>query len=396
MKRRSFFLFLVGEIEFEAGIEDGARLLNLFMEYGIVYRGFEAIDGERIRFRLSSISSVMLTRLCRKRKISIKKVESRGIPPILYKHRKRVGLLIGAVIAAILLCVYDGYIWDITVSGNESVTYSEVVAALEDKGLAIGTAISGLNVDRIKTAVMVDEERISWMAINVVGTVAHVQIRERTDPKAETPTMPANIVASCDGVIERVEVFRGSATVISGQAVSRGDILISGIRDLKTGGFSVTRAAGSVFAVTEHSFRVEVPYSYTQKNYEKAKNSEISIIFFGKEIKVLKINGNKGEFCDTIDRVDMLSMPKGARLPVGIKKSVDLAYTLTESRYDEKEAMEIAYYRLERMIASALPDAELLKKQIEVEQNEDAYILICTVKCIENIAETVEFEADLK
>ena len=92
----------------------------------------------------------------------------------------------------------------------------------------------------------------------------------------------------------------------------------------------------------------------------------------------------------------MLSMPWGERLPIGIKKVSELTYTLTESRYDEGEAMEIAYYRLERMIASALPDAQLLKKQIEVEQTEDAYVLICTVKCIENIAETVEFEADLK
>ena len=396
MKKCSFLLYLFGENEFTADLADGARLLNVFMEYGIIYRGFRATDGEKVVFSASSYSSVIITRLCRQKGIKITKTRSRGLPPAIYRYRNRVGIFIGAVIAAVLLSVYDNFIWDITVSGNESVTYSEVVNALSAHGLSVGSTISDLNVDRIKTAVMVDDTRISWMAINVEGTVAHVQVRETKSPSDETPKRPANIVASRDGQIENLEVFKGSAAVVSGQAVRKGDILISGVRDLKNGGFSVTRANGRVFAVTEHSFRVEVPYEYEQKIYEKGRKREISIIFFGKEIKVLKFNGNNGGFCDTIDSVDMLSLPGGVDLPVGIRKLKDIPYTVEKKFYSPEEAMEIAYYRLERMIEAEIPEAGILGKNIKAEIGERSYVLTCTVRCVEDIAETVEFDADLR
>ena len=395
MRRISFFRFLFGENEFSASSDDATRLLNLFMDYRVVYRDFMSED-DRVTFRCSSYSSLIITRLCRKNGIELTKTYSRGIPPALYRYRKRAGLFVGALIAAALLFIYDDYVWDITVSGNETVTYSEVVEALENHGLSVGSVISELNVDRIKTAVMVDDDRIAWMAINVEGTVAHVQIRENEKANGDTPKKPANVVAALDGQIEKVEVFRGSAAVISGQAVRKGDILISGIKDLKTGGFSVTRANGRVYAITERTFRVEIPYEYEQKNYEKAEIKEISVIFFGKIIKVLKINGNNGEFCDTIDRVDMIDLPGGNYLPFGIKRVESIPYSVTDGRYTADEAMELAYYRLEQDISASVPDAQILSKKIESEIGEDSYVLICTVRCIEDIAETVEFEADLR
>ena len=92
----------------------------------------------------------------------------------------------------------------------------------------------------------------------------------------------------------------------------------------------------------------------------------------------------------------MLSLPGEVDLPIGVKKVSSVPYTVTKERYTPEAAMDIAYFRLERQISSALPDAVILGKKIEGEMGESAYILKCTVKCIENIAETVEFEAYLQ
>lgn len=395
MRGASPFCFLCGEKEFASDMENSAKLLNLFMEYGIVYRKFGEREDGRVGFRCSAYASIMLLRLCAQRGIAVETVAFRGLPAILYRYRRRAGLLVGAVIAAMLITVYDDFVWDIEVIGNESVTYSYVVDALEKQGLSVGTRIEGLNVDRIKTSVMVNSDRISWMAINIEGTVAHVQIREAETAPNETPRKPANVVAAMDGQIERVEVFRGEAAVISGQAVRRGDVLISGVRDLKSGGFSVTRANGNVFAVTERTLTVEIPYEYEQKHYQKVQKNEISVIFFGKEIKILKNNGNEGVFCDTIESVDMISLPGGVRLPVGIKRVENHYYTVTKETYSRDEALELAYYRLGQRLASELPEAQIIGKRIETEIGERALSLICTVRCVENIAMTVEFEAEL-
>lgn len=395
MKHRSALLYIFGENYFTANINDATGILNLCMDYRVVYRGFHCIDKETVGFYCSSYSSLVLERLCRKNGIKIKKCGSRGIPPAIWRYRNRVGILIGMLLALMIVTVSDDYIWDIKVSGNETVTYSRVIEALSARGLTVGSKIKELDVDKIKTNVMVDNEDISWMTINVIGTVAHVQIRDRKEPLPPAPLKPANIVASRDGQIEYLEVFHGEAAVRSGEAVRKGDILISGIHDFKLGGFGVTRANGRVYAITEHTLEVEVPYDYVKKNYYDTKKSELSLIFFSKNIKLLKNGGNYSEFCDTIEGVDMMELPGGIRLPIGIRRVSFNYYTLTEEKYTAEEAMEIAYYRLEQKIADSLREVSILRKNIKAEIGDSSYKLVCYIQCIEDIAEVREFDADL-
>ena len=387
--------YVFGESYFTAQMKDGARLLNLCMEYGIVYRGFGEAGEGRVGLYCSTYSSVALRRLCANKGIELTLVGSRGLPPLIYRHRNRVGLLIGAVLAVIMISLSDNYLWDVRVSGNESLTYSQVTDALREQGLTVGTPLGGLDVDKIKTRIMVENDRISWMAINVIGTVAHVQIRERVSPEPSEKALPANIVASRDGQIEYLEVYQGDAAVKVGQAVRKGDLLISGIRESRVDGFSVTRAAGSVYAVTEREIRVEVPYEYDKKCYTGEQKSEISIIFFGKELKVLKYSGNYGEFCDTIESEEMLSLSDGVTVPFGIRKVSFAEYTVSRERYTPEEAMEIAYYRLSERISAELSSADILRKETVGEIGESAYVLICRIKCVEDIGLVSEFETNL-
>ena len=54
--------------------------------------------------------------------------------------------------------------------------------------------------------------------------------------------------------------------------------------------------------------------------------------------------------------------------------------------------MELAYYKLRELLESELMGAELLKKSVSYEITDTAYVLYCTVECIEDIAVMQEFE----
>ena len=54
--------------------------------------------------------------------------------------------------------------------------------------------------------------------------------------------------------------------------------------------------------------------------------------------------------------------------------------------------MNIAYYRLGEQIKNELFEAELIRKTVECEITDNAYILYCTVECIEDIAVMREFD----
>ena len=387
---------LFGKEEYLADIKDGARLLNLFKEYGIVYSDFED-DGEgHVRFCVSPLSAAAVKTLCEKKKIEIDRVRATGIPHLLYKYRNRWGLALGAIFATMIIFLSGRFLWEIRVSGNENVTYTEVVETLGKCGFSVGARLDELDVDAIETMVLLNSDKISWISINMSGTCAEVQIREAALPNETVPTRPANIVASRDGQVEYLEIFSGVAVVGEGSAVRRGDLLISGVRDSVTEGYSVKRASGKVFAITEREFQVEMPMEYERKISEKRQKSEMYFVFFSKEIKIFKRDTPNGVNCDTIDNVEVPRLFGGVRLPFGLRTVSTVAYeTVTESR-SESEAMELAYYRLNMEISEALPDAQILNKTVSWETSENSYVLKCKVKCIENIGETVEFDFEQK
>ena len=388
--------FLFGKEELRADISDGARLLNMFMEYGIVYSDFGETGDGKVSFCVSPFSAAAVVTLCEKKKIDIERIHASGIPRLLYKYRKRWGLAVGAVFATAIIFLSGQFLWDIRVTGNENVTYTEVVEALAKCGFSVGARLDELDIDSIETMTLLSSDKISWISINMMGTCADVQIREAALPNESTSSRPANIVATRDGQVEYLEIFSGVAAVGEGSVVRKGDLLISGVRDSIYGGYAVTRADGNVYAVTEREFSVEIPTEYDRKIVRKSEKSEVYIIFFSKELKIFKRDTPNGVNCDTIDNVEVPRFFGGARLPFGVRTVSTVTYeTVTESR-SESEAMELAYYRLNMEISEALPDAQILNKTVAWETSENSYVLKCKVKCIENIGETVEFDFEQK
>ena len=345
-----------------------------------------------MRFCVSPFSAAAVFTLCEKKKIEIERTAAAGVPNLIYKYRKRWGLAVGAVFAAMIIFLSGEYLWGIRVTGNESVSYSEVIEALAENGLSVGSRLDSLDIDAIETLVLLSSDKISWISINMTGTCAEVQIREAENPKEKEPTRPANIVASRDGQIEYIELFSGVAVVREGGAVRKGDLLISGVRDSNEYGYSITRASGKVFAITEREFEIEVPFEYEKKSPKSQKNAEIYITFFSKEIKIFKRDTPNSVNCDTIDIEESLRFFGEIRLPIGVRRVVEVSCETETLRYTDSEAIDLAYYKLNREIEETIPDAQILKKMITTEQREDAIVLKCKITCIENIGQTAEFD----
>jgi similar to stage IV sporulation protein len=383
----------VGQNELLADGKIGHRILNICMKNRIVYRD-PSIDKDGIlHLWCTPYMSYILVRECREAGIVIEEGHKCGIPHFLMRQRRRWGLFFGAIVALIMILASDNYIWDIRVTGNERVTYTELRDTLSECGLRVGSRIRELDVDSIETKTMLACKDISWMTINIQGTHANIQIREAgKKPEEDKPTSPSNLVAIRDGQIEYLEIFSGSAVVKGGDVVRKGDILVSGIYDSNHYGMFVTRSSGKVFARTKRSFTVEIPLEYERKMLIESKTVEKYLIFFSKEIKVFENAGNMGSSCDTIESVELLSFFGKDRLPVGVKTKTALFYEAEKCRYTETEAMELAYYRLGEIIRNELCEAELLSKRIECEITDKAYVLYCTVECVENIAVMQEFE----
>lgn len=389
----SLLSFLCGWVELSG---DGSRapdILSLCMRYSLVYSDlFLASDGT-IRVIASYGMASKIRGICEKAGILLTVRERRGILEGIRFCVHRPGIPIGAFLAIFLTLFASSRLWDIRVTGNTSLSESEVAAELLSAGLSLGAKLDEIDVDSIENRLLLRSERISWISVNLIGTVAEVQIREKLDTEVrENDTTPANLVARCDGVIVSCEVLHGNTLVKVGTAVRAGEVLVSGLYDSATMGYRYTRAEGTIYAETEHVFEIEVPYAYETTEYTDVTGKRYSLLFFGNRSGLYETGDIGME--NTVERITYLSV-FGTELPIGFVTETAYASETAIGRYSAERAMQIAYYRLEEEIA-ALPDMMgLLEKSISYEVADESYVLKCRIRCIENIAETKTIEIEL-
>lgn len=395
----SLLHFLTGSRSLRIGASFAGELMNLCRQYGFVYWDLR-FCGEHLCLDASLTTSRKIAQACRERGISVVIEKERGLPALLFRYRHRVGLAVGALCFAGIVFLSGRVLWGIEIDGNRSMSDEEVLSELRECGLTLGCSLSELDTEVLENRVLIASDEISWISVNLIGTVAHVEMREVEEIPPEEPTMDAaNLVAARSGRVELLENVRGSVMVKPGDVVSEGELLVSGISDMADGGIRYRIAEGQVWARTEYDFLIEIPFSYQQKRYTGRKKSEKSLIFFEKEIKFFSNSRNLPESCDTIeieDRVEYFSLWDGRSLPVGIRTVETREYELCETERDGRQAMTLAYEQLYEKIVTAVPEGTLVRKNVVTEQEERAFMLRCHAEYLENIAIVKEIELDFR
>lgn len=388
------YLF-VGSVAVSVTYDHIASLLNLCMYYCIPYTDFTPKeDCVTLRFRLSAMRK--LKKVCSERGVIYTVLDYKGLPAFLERYKYRWGIAVGIICAATLVFLSGCFIWDIRVTGNENITSAEVIELLDGYGFSVGTYIPSVNTDKLENKLLIDSRSISWISVNIVGTVAEVQIREYSEPKIEeTALKPANLVAKKSGVVEEVRIFRGKVMVKPYQYVEKGTLLVSGIYDSERVGFRYTRASGAVMARTTNEYYVEIPYEYEDIRYTGEEYCDKYLNFFDFSINISKNSGKEGVLYDKIDIVENCSLFEGLQTPLETHTVRYLAYEKVQAIRTAEEAEALAYYELSELLGEAAEDSVIIRKTITPKVGEDSFSLYCVVTAIEDIAKLSEFEVDM-
>ena len=393
----SIALFLRGSCTVAIPALHRTAAMNLCLQMGLQYSNFQWCEDGSVRFCCTASSARRFLAAAGKRDIEAEVLARSGLPRLFGRLTERKGLLVGAALALALTVLSGLFVWDVQVSGNVDLTEGEIIEELRACGFGVGSYLPALRVREIENRVLMASERIGWLSINTVGTVARVQViehivGENAEDSQSPGKRPANLVALCDGQIEYLELYRGNAVVTAGQAVKAGELLVSGLYDSQTGGFRYTRAAGRVMARTQRVLTVEIPLVYEEKVYEEPILEELEVHFFDFSYKIFKNSGNQDILCDIIKYNSNLGQLGDNRLPVSFSRTEMHPYHLEEHRRGAEEALALCYRELELQLNALSGDIQLLQKEITTEVGEDSVVLVCTLTCIENIAVVQEFE----
>ncbi len=316
-------------------------------------------------------------------KIKIKK--KYGWPFLAFKYKKRIGIIVGTVIFIGILKFLSLCIWNINVYGNESIATSDITTVMNDLGVKPGTLKSSINSAILKQEVMSKITDISWLSININGSCVNVSIKEKIkSPSLVEKGEPCNIISTNEGQIERFESYSGKPTVKEGDAVTKGQILISGVLQENEGKTNFVEAEGKVFARTKH------------KIVEKVKMNQLCAVDNGKTVKKFSISAMGKEIpltpwrnIDDQYRVEEIKTNLnffGVDLPVIFNQELCYQQECEEKMLSQDEASKYLDEIIKKR-EEELKDVKIISKDVENREEGEEFIAEVTLNCIENIGE---------
>lgn len=396
---------LIGTAEFSCASSVLPAVLDALMREEIPYDGLRRSEDGTGFFRVSSLDRRRVEIVCAPCG-GVCLCKTRGLPYLLHRYRRRFGIPLGIGLFCLLIYLSSHVIWSMDVSGNETVSDTQILSGLDRLGCGIGSYIPSLDLWQISNRYLLDDPDLVFLSVNLEGTHAHVRVMERTERDhdasdgEEGAGMPSNLVAARDGQIVRWEVTSGQAAVQVHDVVREGELLVSGVVNTKVHPdqtFRLERAVGKVYAQTHRKIEATVPLADTQTLRGEGEVIEKTLIFFRFRQKLFKKGGKVPLKYDIItEKTQWVLFRNSAAfqpipLPIWLVSSVRVPMTEREVLLDVDEARERAMQLLWETCDGELRDKELLRYEITDGVTEDglAYRAVMELDCIEDIAREV-------
>ena len=275
------------------------RVLNLCSARKLAFWDLDWEGAETFTCRMSRGDHRVLSRAAEKLDCTIEIVRREGAPYTLAKLRHRQALAVGIAACGAAVLIGSFFVWDIQIAGNETVPREVILRSLENNGVHRGCFGFALNGEDIRNHVLLEIPELSWVAVNVSGCRANVEVRERrTAPKPLDRKTPCNLVARRDGLVLRVQALGGTAAVLRGMSVTRGQLRISGVEDTAPYGARLTAGLGRVEGRTWYTLTANVPLTEAAKRYTGEEKRLRSLIFGTRRIKFFSNSSIDAGKCD--------------------------------------------------------------------------------------------------
>ncbi len=274
------FRWILGYVRFRASGGFAERFINLCAVNSFDLRDTKITENS-ISACVNAKDYIKLRPLAKKSGMTLRVVEKKGLYFYLYKHKNRIGLLIGFVIVSCFLSFTSLFVWNVDVVGCENVSKELIAQTISQLGVHEGSFKPWINADEVNSRAMIElSEKVSWLSVNIKGTHATVEVRDFIPKrKDETYKEPCNIVADFDGLILTIEVHNGQKANREGNGVNKGDLLISGIVENRNTSSQFMEARGKITA--RHNVNIEENYFLKSKckNYYKAEKRNLLSLF---------------------------------------------------------------------------------------------------------------------
>ncbi|MDD6762645.1 MAG: sporulation protein YqfD [Clostridiales bacterium] len=395
---KKIFKFITGYVIIEITGKNKEKFISMCLH------NFMRIDnivpeGDGFLLRMEIRDFLRIPRLVYKCGVRVRIISKHGLGQWLRGYRFRYGFVVSGLTVCIFFLIIPHYIWCVEIDGAYSADTERITEILREHGVYVGARKSGIDeLDEIKTAIIYGVDGVNWAWLYTEGARARLQIQEETPkPAVADKITPTDIIAACDGYIERADVLSGERRVNKGMTVSAGDILVSGKMSVYMDGYpekymyvhskadieaETVRHESGIFG-TEETLRIKTGRQKTQ----------LSLSLFGRRVDLFLDEKGGFEDCDDVSRTYDWNIPFLGYS--GISLTVHKIYEINETRHElsEREVLNRAREQLEERICKKLgAGAVKQNEQLTYNVSGGKYMVELRMRFKENIGMEVPAE----
>lgn len=369
------------------------KLLTEAMKNGLSI-SFPRKSGYTMRGTVQAAEYRSLCKIARRLGLKMRIEKKHGIYFTLKRHRDKIGFAAGAIFAAAVVLFLNLFVWEINISGNKAVSSEEIMATLANSGLKTGTLRTAHDARKIEWNIMNDNKEIAWATVNIQGCCVNVVVSE-TRQEAEMKyddDKPVNIIATKYGVIRKMDVFDGQGVVKVGDAVMKGDLLVSATFEDRHGKLTLKHSRARVMAETDYEITVEFPLEQVIETTGGVKKSVKGI-----EIMGLRIPLGSSRGCEELpaEKEEKELYFLWIRLPIKEISTKYYAVKRNTITYTAEQAKGGAFQLLEQKEAEEMSNMEIISRKTEEKIANGKYIIRASYDCIMDIAEEQDILSDV-
>ena len=296
----------------------------------------------------------------------------------LRRHRWLLAAFTGVLLAALVSSLF---VWDVEVTENDSdIPDAEILRVLSAQGVGTGSFWPSFRGERIRTRALLALPELRFLAVNVRGSRAMVEVRAAIPPpEIFDPGQARDLMASRAGVIESIVTLAGEPLVARGDAVTEGQTLIAGTPALP-------HARGEGRAYTYYDLTATAPLSAEKKGSAGRNKRHFALILGDKRINFYWNSGILPPECDKITQVWNLEVKNLFSLPVQFlcekimsRSTEKMEVVVADVTADLKEALS------DRLRGQLGPDGEVRATHWSVSADGEWVRVTLRAECLERI-----------
>lgn len=386
-------LIIPGGVIFCAEGADIERFITFCVKKGIEIKK-PIKNGYKMTGKVSAVNYKKLRKPARAFGLKLRIIKKHGTYFLIKKHRNSYGFIFGILFSLIMISIMNMFIWEIDITGNKAVSYNDIIKSAENAGLKTGTSAEKHFAQNIEWYILRENEGLASVEINIQGSKASIivnEIKEKENFKSDDD-IPVNLVSKKYGIIRKAEVFDGQSVVKPGDAVNKGDLLVSAVYEDRHNKLTLKHARANIIAETDFIKEIVFPLEKTIKTKGKYIGKKYEISFLGFK-KAFGKKRTENELYIEENEINLCFF--NVKLPIKMKITTFYAVKENNITYDIDGAKENAYDLLERYEKDKMSEMKIISRKTEEKIKDNKYIINADYIVLMDIAEEQPILSDI-